>query len=466
MDRVNAPWFALDGQGRPEPRTNVFESLWFAAVLCAVVFFVCNHHLSEPLRVDADVDVAATAIEDGSLARQVSLTALGAYGLVLLFRARPKSPTRPPAGVLGFLVFAFLAWACMSVAWTEAPAFALRKVAALLMLGLGAWGIARRFSPREVAGLVAITSFGYLVFGLALELADGTFTPLDVAYRFGGTLHPNHQAMNCGLLSLACFYLVKEHARLRRMLAGIAVVALAFLLLTKSRTGLASTLAALAAYWLLVSSRIGKVAAVTGALAATAVAAALYLGGAVTVSEDALLLGRTDAEMETLSGRTDLWDWTTDLLKDRELTGYGFNSFWTPDRVEEISEEQHWTISQGHSTYLDMLLGVGIVGLALYVALLLAGAGKAMRLEHDHRDGRYAFLCAVIVFALVEGTAESALLQSTVPAFLTIAAIGMLTRPGERIRAPGAATSPRPPVVKAPWNALGARPAARSFHSR
>jgi len=59
-------------------------------------------------------------------------------------------------------------------------------------------------------------------------------------------------------------------------------------------------------------------------------------------------------------------------ILERPLRGYGYESFWTEGHLREIGE-RNWGAPDAHNGYINLTLGVGIVGSGLYiVALLLA----------------------------------------------------------------------------------------------
>ena len=126
-------------------------------------------------------------------------------------------------------------------------------------------------------------------------------------------------------------------------------------------------------------------------------AAAPFLGGE-NLSTFSVAFGRN----ETLTGRTETWTELVPVVKRQPLLGYGFGSFWTTERRE------FYQMSYGHNGYLDILLELGTVGLALYVAWLLSCIWKLRKaLAHDHDWGSLAL--SFVFMAIVYNYTESAL---------------------------------------------------------
>jgi O-antigen ligase len=125
--------------------------------------------------------------------------------------------------------------------------------------------------------------------------------------------------------------------------------------------------------------------------------AAPFLGGS-NLATFSSSLGR-DA---TLTGRTETWAQLVPVVEREPLLGCGFGSFWTTARRE------FYRMSYGHNGYLDTLLEIGAVGLALFSAWFLSSARKLHRaLARDYEWASFA-IC-LLVMALVYNATESAL---------------------------------------------------------
>jgi exopolysaccharide production protein ExoQ len=106
----------------------------------------------------------------------------------------------------------------------------------------------------------------------------------------------------------------------------------------------------------------------------------------------------------TLTDRTLLW---ADLLKVEinPLFGAGFESFWLGERFREFAASRWWAPNQAHNGYLETYLNLGLVGLFLLLALLIATFRKGRReLFRNFEFGRFrlGFLLAVIAYNWTE----------------------------------------------------------------
>ena len=86
-------------------------------------------------------------------------------------------------------------------------------------------------------------------------------------------------------------------------------------------------------------------------------------------------LGRGDTNPDSFNGRTGIWEDLSYYIDRRPFLGYGYAGFWTPAHINEISAEEKWGILDSHSAYLDYLLTLGAVGLAVICSCSLLVSG-------------------------------------------------------------------------------------------
>jgi exopolysaccharide production protein ExoQ len=116
-----------------------------------------------------------------------------------------------------------------------------------------------------------------------------------------------------------------------------------------------------------------------------------------------------------LTGRTDLWEYAIDNIRDKPLLGYGYEAFWTYDSVpaRRIREAINWdSAPHAHNGYIDLTLGVGVIGLLAYLALLTIFAKRAYvhfaSGPEDYRRWPLTFLAFTFFYQFTEGSMVSA----------------------------------------------------------
>jgi O-antigen ligase len=110
----------------------------------------------------------------------------------------------------------------------------------------------------------------------------------------------------------------------------------------------------------------------------------------------------------TLTGRLPLWQALAPEIMRHPILGYGYAGFWIDDSrtVQHVWRLAGWQAPDAHSSYLDILLQLGIVGLALYAWLWARMAYLAKRaLQSGFGSARWVILysIALLLISLDEG---------------------------------------------------------------
>ncbi len=324
-------------------------------------------------------------------------------------------------GLLGYLVLLLVAWTVASLAWSEAFWLTARRLVVFVAMCLGAAAVCKRFSLEHLRLWIFLTCLVYLLLGIWAEIRLGVFQPLASDRRFAGTLHPNAQGVNCGLLAIAGLISAATLRHRRALFLAGAVLGLVFLALTQSRTAFASTIVALVAFWSLYLSA-GRRLVMFGSFLVLGSLALLFVDQTAPTIRNVVLLYRGDAD----TSRVPLWKELLTYLQDRSLLGYGYRAFWTPTRIDEISNSQHWTVGEAHSIYLGMLLELGIVGATLFVLVLVGSLLSAIANYRRTRDPGYALLATLLVLSMLVGVQESGGILATYHTFITMIAVSYL----------------------------------------
>ncbi|HEY2415814.1 MAG TPA: O-antigen ligase family protein [Pirellulaceae bacterium] len=394
-------------------------SLLMTALIVGLVFFVAGHDFftSRAVAYTQSAEEMQAAALGGNLVRRIAFFMLAGWGLILLaVGKRQLKIDWPLAGSL--LAVAGLATA--SVLWSEEPAMCIRRLLVLLCCGIAAAGAARAFSLREIAWLVVIVVGSLAAIGVLTEVMLGTFRPWASDYRFAGTVHPNTQGPALAALCLGAFSLVNDSGRFRPLLWSIFSAGMLLLVLTKSRTAAAALLASLAAVQVM---KLPLRTHVSGGVATAWIAAAglcsLWICGfdPATDFRELFLLGRSD-ESESLSGRTLIWPEVIHYARERFWLGYGYEGFWTPARIEDISDELGWGLREAHNGYLEMWLWLGAIGVVVSLLTAIAALAASVRGFRETGDRSYSLPLGLIVFGLFNSCLESGFVVISLVPFL------------------------------------------------
>ena len=396
-----------------------------------VFFFITSIFLVTTVEWDTsrvlyspDLDARAAGVErvdfleKGSPLRRMTYPLLGLYGLLSLMQS--GIGRLAPRSRLGWLVVFCVAWAFLSVTWSDDVGLTVRRLISFGMFCLGSLALGRRLSPRQIGSFLLFLTGAFVLLGVIAEIDLGTFSPMTSGYRFTGTQHPNSQAICCSVLLLSSVYLADVSRERRRFFLSIAGLAFVLLVLTKSRTSFAATMVAL----ILLKSISQKKSKSTALI----VVGTLLLAASVMVMGDRAIsalgsgvnLGRSAEGVTTLNSRTWLWMECRGYAGQRPILGYGFNGFWTPERVTKISESQGWGLGSAHSIYIDLLLNLGMVGFFGFVMVIVTATLRARSALTQTGDRGYAFLLAFLIFYSLHGLLESIFINPGYAAFMSM----------------------------------------------
>jgi exopolysaccharide production protein ExoQ len=383
--------------------SNRFGFLLFA---CACLF-VFGHDLQYSVQFQAIQEgtgkSVAELVEAGSWVRRIALLALAGASMVSLYAGQPglnlrKSLAGSPAYLL-FLVVAFF-----SIFWADDPSLTLRRFTEFLIMSGSAFAFARLLSIVDLLKLSLVASLVFIAIGVLSELSLHMFHPTANEYRFCGTLHPNHQAWQCGLLVLSSGALaLRKCSTHRHLYVLFGVFGLIFLLLTKSRTTLGAL--AVALLFLVLCSVTGKqrlrMVGVGSLLAAGTFSASLLFPSVLAGLYSSQLAGRGTDSLSTLTGRLPLWSMALQFVAERPILGYGFYSFWTPAHIQYFSQRLDWDVPESHNGYIELLLSLGLVGLSLYLTLIWRACIKFYRWARSGNHEPMWFPVSLFIFFLL-----------------------------------------------------------------
>jgi O-antigen ligase len=407
------------------PQDRAGSPLWLWLITLQVVggaFYITDHdaNMSTLDGFVYSADHLSALTQGGNTARQIAYLSLGGWGVVLLWLSRHK-PLQVD-GILFPLTLGFVVWICVSVCWSIDRSICIRRIFVFLCCVLGGAGLVRSLRPREIVQLACCIATVYLLIGIGTELSKGTFRPWAGGYRFAGTMHPNAQGANLAVMCLSAFVLSRELPRWKWMYLAILGLGLLMLVLTRSRTATAGTMLGLVIIWGLRASLPRMCVQFIFAVTAVSLLALLAagLGGHQTGKklEETILMGRAQ-DAGSLTGRVPLWNELLRYVVKRPVLGHGYDSFWTEPHIRAVSASQDWAIHEAHSSYLEVLLDLGAIGLMLILVPVVIATPISML--HYLQSGRpeYGFIAGLFVFGIIDGLTESGM---TMPNFVPFAA--------------------------------------------
>jgi exopolysaccharide production protein ExoQ len=132
---------------------------------------------------------------------------------------------------------------------------------------------------------------------------------------------------------------------------------------------------------------------------------------AIVLSPDSLftLLGKD----VTLTGRTGIWRAVTESIAKRPLFGYGYQAFWLGLEGESyrVILAVSWVLAQAQNGFLDVMLEMGVVGLAIVVLVFGFAFRDGMvclfRSQDDTRLRAVEWYLTIVILTLIYNLDES-----------------------------------------------------------
>lgn len=385
---------------------------------------------------------APAAAEMGAvdpLNRLLQLVVLGGCGLLALLAGRPtlRAALRlwPYVLILGLIV--------ASAAWSVSPGHTLRRSLAMAALLAFVLATATQLGPVRLMRILLGTVLALALLSLleaALRPAVG-FDTGEYANAIRGVF-PQKNVLGMALLfaAIALSFLVLERGRLRWTDGAWLVGLLGMLVLARSTTSLVLTVAVAGlTVFILFVARGGLWAAAMALAAAVGAAAGLLAFTALGTEGLFDILGKDP----TLTGRTPIWAALWDVAAQRPLLGHGFAAFWLENArpVRGLTELVQWDVPNAHSGYLEVLLQLGWVGMALVAVMAAHTLALALRAAMAGQMGRALWAVMVLGILATINRTESVLLNPDFPMLFWLLAIVAL-REGLRPMPPREAPSP------------------------
>ncbi|HHP7231036.1 MAG TPA: O-antigen ligase family protein [Xenococcaceae cyanobacterium] len=316
-----------------------------------------------------------------------------------------------PVLVRGRLIWLLIIFAGFSYFWSALPEQTFRYV--IYGIGTTAFGLylATRYTLKEqldiLAGTFAVAVVLSLIFIVALP-HYGIMGGVHAGAFRGIYTHKNQFGIIMALASVIFF--LKAIARTSRswLFWLLMVLAIALVVMARSTTSLGNMGVMLLSccfyrifrwrYEILISAILG--------ILVTGIAGILLFINFVESDLLFVVLGK-DA---TFSGRTEIWSYVWDMIQLRPWRGYGLAAFWNglDGPSAYVQRALRVPVAYAHNGFLDLWLGIGFIGLAIFLLGLFNYIGKSLALlrQSNSPEGFWPLIFFTYVFLsnISEGT--------------------------------------------------------------
>ncbi len=389
-------------------RPNVSGALWLPVLWLTLV---CSRSFTQWLNIFGLRASGAVSVEEGSpldACFYLTLLVIG-FCILLTRQVRLSEIVRNNAWIIIFVVYCFI-----SILWSDFPFISFKRwikifghpIMALILLTEPNLEEAVIQLMKRCAYVVIPVSVLFIKYYLHLGVRYDPWT--GAQQRVGIATGKNELGADCLIFGYFFFWYLlqiwrtKRSTHRRNELRLIALFLLMIVWLLRkahSATSLICLFVGIIVMVLLGTRWVNKKFIGTYILAGIGliVAAELAFGIAGHFSE---ALGRN----ATLSGRTILWARLLEM-DTNPILGTGFESFWLGKRLEQLEGIFFFVPNEAHNGYLEIYLNLGLVGLLIITAMLIAAYWKIRPdLFRNFEWGRYrlGLLVAVLLYNCTE----------------------------------------------------------------
>jgi O-antigen ligase len=310
-----------------------------------------------------------TLSDNSDLINQLAYLVL-AGTIVLYFLIHEPSRWRP---LLRPAYFAMLAWFAITTATSMIPSLSVRRIVFCMLVIVLAAALPllpttyRRFCDMLAGVALAVLALCFTGVVLAPELSIHQMTDIvepSLAGNWRGIFGHKNIA---GPMMVIFIFIGIFVAKARNAVLGCIIIAAAAVFLSftqaKAATQLLPVVLGLSWLTLRLRSPLLRAAVVFGFLILLNLltVGSLFFDGIAAFNKIAM-------SDPTFTGRTDIWEFAIENIRERPLLGYGFGAFWeTPFTYFQPTVEGSQVTFAGHahSGFLDLALTIGLPGLAL-----------------------------------------------------------------------------------------------------
>lgn len=324
-----------------------------------------------------------------------------------------------------WLLPAFLGLAFVSTTWSADPNFTFSiSVALFVVLLLGYW-MATRFT---VATLLGVLGWVFAAGSTVSVVMINVFPDYAISAQGWTGLLKNRNlfGQSCVLAVVVFLFCARIHRRWRVPAYAFAGMNVWFVIGSESKTSLVAVIAMPIMMLTFVVFRARRTL-----YAAVAVIMTL-LAGALVVVAMSIFPAITDVlERESnLTGRTQIWEAVIEQIRLRPWFGYGWKGFWNEPygAAKPITLVFGGPVAHSHNAAVEHALNLGVVGLALSLALFLRLVIRGARVIRFYQGAVGLFPLVFAGFVLTVSITEVGVFERNLNFLLFVVAVTTAAR--------------------------------------
>ncbi len=152
------------------------------------------------------------------------------------------------------------------------------------------------------------------------------------------------------------------------------------------------------------------------ALRAIAISLLLALGCIVTLwasTQAQAVVGIFGKDL-TFTGRTDLWAYSWELIKQNPWFGYGYGALWVnwTSKTNAIWDAVGWQAPSSHNGFIELWLALGLLGVLVFIVHFSIAFTRIIAISGRGKSKEYFFLMCIMILTISANITEATLLAN------------------------------------------------------
>lgn len=326
------------------------------------------------------------------------------------------------------LIFVVVGLSAVSVAWSWTPDATVKQSIALIGSSMFGLYLATRYSLKQqlhllgwTFGIIAVLS---VVFAVLLP-QYGVMGGIHAGAWRGVFMHKNGLGGRMTTSVIIFSILMFSVRQYRWIPGGGALLSMALIVLSRSTSALLNTVFLLMALAILQVIRWRYRSRMLAIALLTLTIETLMVMFVVYAEDFANFLGKD----LTLTGRTDLWQITWEMIQRYPWLGYGYDGFWHGLEGPSVTVwlATGWKMTHPHNGFLALWLDLGILGLTLFLIGFFRSLYRALIWLRSSGDAEAFFPVAHLMFLVLANLTESSLLVSNFIPWVLYVSVSLAT---------------------------------------
>jgi exopolysaccharide production protein ExoQ len=311
-------------------------------------------------------------------------------------------------------IFLLVTIAVLSIIWSFEKSNTLKDTFTLVGSSLFGLYLASRYTLKEQLQLMSWTFGIAIILSFIFAIALPKFGIMGAFHQGkwrGVFSHKNGLGQSMVYSSLVFLFLTYQYKKYKLlMLIGMSLSIL-LLLLSASTSSLVNLLILICVFFILHTFRFPYLLMIPLIVLIVTIGEAFYFWSI----DNAEVIFNSVGKDPTLTGRTELWQLTIDMIWQQPWLGYGYGGFWRGLNGAEsgyILRAVSWTPSHPHNGYLQLFLDLGILGIVVFSVGIFTTLIRSVKFIRSTKAVDALWPIVHMIQILITSTTESQLFTS------------------------------------------------------